>query len=1362
MKKLQKSVQKKEEEKLHLNSKNFLRPPLKQIDASITEIKHHFEQKGSVTKVPSRLADVWRNIGDEVHSLLKKDGFLFHKSILNGFTTCGELTAFVHLSESLALTLDFPVLPRENEVKCDLLLITPHQPIMVLTLLDCDNKTRIAINYNTAVAREVTTKLRRFTNENVNVVHGVLCKTGLINNDMWYIKLRELAALSASLVPESSLMMTPSKYEHVMVAFWAAVAETKSVLTETGEVDDSCIYFLTKDQCVYLVENIDSKYVQLRYGPGTGATTLMLEVARRLSRLGDTLLVCSSHEERDRLRSVYPSTISLDDLSEWDISVFEHVVHKTNSLPFKLSGRQWSFQEDPQQMSKDSATPSALKPSMNEEGFYYDSKDFLRPRFKQTETMIDDIKRHYILKGDVNIVPTKLPTNLIDIKDKLFSMLETNGPLYSQALVNGEAVDANCDTTCFVHLSESLAVSLDFPVLQRPGQIMCDIFLAMPQQPLMVLTVVRRFSDTIEDIRIYNTSVARGVTANLRRFTHDGINVVHGIIWTSDLKDQGVFFAKLQKMAKRCSSFVPYSSLVMNASKYEHVMMAFWAAVAETMTGCDGEDANYLTFLKKEQCIVLLENMNSNNVEVICECDEDARTLMLAVARRLNRLGDTLLMCRSKEVRARLRSEHNSTMSIHDVWCADLSRFENIVYDAHVLPFEPRGRRWLFKTVSGSAKEMKVRLETAEKEVHEMERQITSLRNDEWKGQMEYIFGEADVLKLFPLLYTFYTTNFLMTSLNGGSSTKESMLPHEPPNQPLGGDEQTEKELQKRMKLKKELFHFLRMAAIDVRTKLLFLQETATHSRTGATLEMFTTDDTPEHQVKGQTKPKSVFRKVIGSIKKKVSRKRKGGKTQEQNVLQDVPLLSEGNSEDGRDPQKTAMEGPQSSSEGVTTEQGEENTEMKGQGSVDNVTQDKTDVYLPPDSVQYKNGLILADVKDVSSHISETSPGERLHLQNTTTNDPRDTGDEEKLKEDLENIEKERDAKLLQLVSLYTVEWQNILSYLDTNLSISPFAEHQESICTVADTMKSTSHTNLPLQRGLGSSHPRFQKQSLVHDLRQFQQGRLTERRLFTMFGHMISGVKKNMISLQTKVCGSPVHIVGGVVSPGSYLVSCNTLQLDTDRANISMCHVTKDGELVNSPPATRNQRQSSFQSYSGTCSSTPIPLLSSNLTPVHPTSQYWETKSRVGVMSDAGQPILELGVVEAGQLDRAGWVCYQRRSWCIGVWSCHKHRGVCTSVDQEAEPGKCWTNTMSNTPGTQASLHHGAVLDVGRGRLAFIDLDREVVLARMNVEFREPLYLTFAVGPWPDRYTVKTTLISGEDIVMTDTKKSLIANALT
>ncbi|XP_048246675.1 uncharacterized protein LOC124125472 [Haliotis rufescens] len=296
---------------------------------------------------------------------------------------------------------------------------------------------------------------------------------------------------------------------------------------------------------------------------------------------------------------------------------------------------------------------------------------------------------------------------------------------------------------------------------------------------------------------------------------------------------------------------------------------------------------------------------------------------------------------------------------------------------------------------------------------------------------------------------------------------------------------------------------------------------------------------------------------------------------------------------------------------------------------------------------------------------------------------------------------------------------------------------------------------------------------STVSGSQELQPAQLTSQDVYEVVTKFIVGSLMSTETTPGGICltGCSMHIIRKDNSV-KYIISPK-LQLDAARANTDWCHVTTDGELVNSPSATRHRdsgrlrrhRDSGrLQRYHGTCSSTPIPLPPppSNVTPAPHTPRYWETHSRVGVVGGECWPVLEMGVGEESQVDSEPYVCVQPRSWCVCVGGCVTHGGsLCTKVSQQGEWGECYTNTMSDKPGTQATLHYGVVLDVRRGRLAFIDLDREIVLAKLDVEWRESLLPMFSVG-WPGVCTVNMKVVSGVDITMTDSKKSLIYYALT
>ncbi|XP_071084875.1 uncharacterized protein [Haliotis cracherodii] len=341
------NIAKEVEHGLCLGTNDFFRPGLKQIGNSLYEIRSYFIQKDGQYIVPTKLTTSLEQVKKRLIEHIENHAFDFvFDPLTNEVVDVPNPKAgpcFMFLAHSLSVVLDFPTSPCPSHTVCDVFLALPTQPVIVLSMVDGDAESPEAVMYNTSVARGVIETLSRFTDEDVNSIHGVIHTSVLGDAASFETRLKKLANDSSHFVTRDSLVMTPGRYEKVLTAFWAGVAETKSVLKDTGDTDGDCLRFLTKEQCVILVENINDKDVQVKCVPGSGATTLMLEVARRLNRQGDTLLVCRSREERDRLRSVYPSAVAAEDLSTVDLSSCVNIVDETNTVMPHASGRNWRF-----------------------------------------------------------------------------------------------------------------------------------------------------------------------------------------------------------------------------------------------------------------------------------------------------------------------------------------------------------------------------------------------------------------------------------------------------------------------------------------------------------------------------------------------------------------------------------------------------------------------------------------------------------------------------------------------------------------------------------------------------------------------------------------------------------------------------------------------------------------------------------------------------------------------------------------------------------------------------------------------------------------------------------------------------------
>ncbi|XP_071084373.1 uncharacterized protein [Haliotis cracherodii] len=992
-----------------------------------------------------------------------------------------------------------------------------------------------------------------------------------------------------------------------------------------------------------------------------------------------------------------------------------------------------------------------------EHGFALATNDFFRPDLKQIGNSIFEIRTYFVPEEGRTIKPLKLGTTLANVKDRLLELVENHAfVLGSDYRTDEEVKNTNYPKTepCFMFLSETLSVALDFTTSPRPNIAVCDVFIAFPTKPTMVLSLVDGDEESREAL-VYNTSVARGVRHKLIRFIDEDVNSIHGVINTSTLKDSVAFNTRLGVLENDSFHFVPLYSLLMNTRRYDRVLTAFWAGVAESKSVLreNGEGDDCIRFLTKEQCIILVENINSKDAQVRCVPGSGATTLMLEVARRLSRLGDTLLVCRSREERDRLRSAYASVVSVNDLSKLDLSSYVNIVDETNSVTPERRRHHWQFGNYLTDIKQLKYRNWMVERETDRIEKLMDVLTNDQWRQRMNYLLGEFDVLVLMMeklRQHVAFHQNKACLENKPRQHTRDSTLtdagsfvvgkPH-PVVQ--------EAELiawQEKVEQEKSVFPLLRSVMVKDRTnliyqgvKLAYLEKASTEGEE----KLQEWSQSFESTFWNQQNTARAFRDTLTDAKHKLE-------------LQNT--------------------------DGVYAE---------GHPETINVTRENK-----------------RNVSSSTEPLEDIHTEDKLELQDTDAGEAQSRMQEiESLNEELDSLKLNRDYKTRQLDKLQTegwthVGWQNAVDYLmrypdvlslfnvelpgldgvssslqkDQDESTLPRRiKHRQRTVFTKDSKRKFPNTTSKLAGVKGEGqytvkdgcHSPCIPTGLMHQLRKYQLGSLKDRDLTTLTLKVMAGDEQQLAYLTAKNdslekdFGSTVYIVGLECRPAP--ISCPKIHLDAARANTERCHVTTDGELVNSPTDTRDEGRNRLQEYRGTCSSPiPLPPHSSTLNPLPTTPTYWQTKTRVRVVRGMSWYVLEMGVCEAGQVDSGLWVPAQRRSWCVRVERCDRHgRSFCTTVWREGKRGECLQNTMPDTPGTQATLHYGVVLDVGRGRVAFIDLDRGVVLVMYDEVFREPLVPMFGVGYALSDYTVSMSLISGKDVDMTDTKRALVYQAL-
>ncbi|XP_046349438.2 uncharacterized protein LOC124130183 [Haliotis rufescens] len=237
--------------------------------------------------------------------------------------------------------------------------------------------------------------------------------------------------------------------------------------------------------------------------------------------------------------------------------------------------------------------------------------------------------------------------------------------------------------------------------------------------------------------------------------------------------------------------------------------------------------------------------------------------------------------------------------------------------------------------------------------------------------------------------------------------------------------------------------------------------------------------------------------------------------------------------------------------------------------------------------------------------------------------------------------------------------------------------------------------------------------------------------------------------------CG--VHLLTPGAVDRSMVLKCIHLQYDSDRANLDYVGIYT-GELVNRKSDPRFAGEGRLKNYRGTCSKAPLPQ------PGCP--QYWEMETRVDLENPLTENalILEVGVCAEVEMDMSHCVQDSPRAYCMGVYHCPTHGGICRITWKEGEEERDvlhLPDTLTNTAGASATLHYGVVYDDVREKIVFIDVKENKLVSMLdNVDSSQLLWPMF--GVYNQTFvTVSMRLVVGSDIYMTEEKKAMIVVAL-
>ncbi|XP_071098973.1 uncharacterized protein [Haliotis cracherodii] len=274
------------------------------------------------------------------------------KTRLNELSTM-ENNGLAYIAKSLPATANMDIKYRApGDVILDICLIRQGSPAVVLSVVtDMPVDMKLAQRYTSAVSKELTKNVRRFTTVTFNSIYGLLHEKDLESKESFESCLSRIEKERSRLCVPDSLSMNREKYKHVVRAFLSSVAVTTFVNSESEET----LWFLTRKQFCILTQNIDHTEVHVDTCPASGGGVLSLTVVQRLQKLGRTLLISDDPTLVERARKQNIDSKTFNDIKQSDLmaDLMNIVMYRvggpcssqTPQLPQLLSGahRRWVF-----------------------------------------------------------------------------------------------------------------------------------------------------------------------------------------------------------------------------------------------------------------------------------------------------------------------------------------------------------------------------------------------------------------------------------------------------------------------------------------------------------------------------------------------------------------------------------------------------------------------------------------------------------------------------------------------------------------------------------------------------------------------------------------------------------------------------------------------------------------------------------------------------------------------------------------------------------------------------------------------------------------------------------------------------------
>ncbi|XP_071098983.1 uncharacterized protein [Haliotis cracherodii] len=630
------------------------------------------------------------------------------KTRLNELPTM-ENVGLAYIAKSLPATANMDIKYRTPvDVILDICLIRQGSPAVVLSVVtDMPVDMKLAQRYTSAVSKELTRNVRRFTTVTFNSLYGLLHEKDLMSKESFESSLSRIEKERSRLCVPDSLSMNRKKYKHVVRAFLSSVAVTTFVKDEKEEA----LWFLTRKQFCILTQNIDHTEVHVDTCPASGGGVLSLTVAQRLQKLGPTLLISDDPTLVESARKQNIDSKTFNDILQSDLMAEEEdltnvvIYHvggpcssQTTQLPQLLSGayRRWVFHRQKGMLAdEDGQQRQSLLPEPATVSDHVCGLE-LTPRLKvdmalsekDSKRCLDENLTHRPYgRVDIRSLYQRRPPCIMQIEKSLEDIEDTvlHGELgiktFPKNFPEGEA-SLNMMTRLnelstvgnvgLAYIAKSLPATANMDIKYlTPGDVILDICLIRQDSPTVVLSVVADMPVDVKLAQRYTSAVSKELTKNVRRYTTVTFNSIYGLLHEKDLASKESFESTLSRIEKERSRLCVPDSLSMNRKKYKHVVRAFLSSVAVT-TFVNSESEETLWFLTRKQFCILTQNIDHTEVHVDTCPASGGGVLSLTVAQRLQKLGRTLLISDDPTLVESARKQNIDSKTFNDILQSDL------------------------------------------------------------------------------------------------------------------------------------------------------------------------------------------------------------------------------------------------------------------------------------------------------------------------------------------------------------------------------------------------------------------------------------------------------------------------------------------------------------------------------------------------------------------------------------------------------------------------------------------------------------------------------------------------------------------